>query len=229
MGHAYFSRAMAYRELALHFCKDYNPSTAASEYGVPLVDTYNPGPNAETYPGRSSLQETYQHIVNDLTKAEEYVTTAGVVNSTKITADVVQVLKARVALDMEDYTTAANVAQALISKGTYTLISDPAQYKDMWLNDTGTEAIWQFYMELKTKKDQPHLEACYQESSTSSHVPHTWQARRLLICMTPKTISDTELTSRQILSMHRLYLTSWEPTATNGPETRLCILENPTT
>ena len=27
MGHAYFSRAMAYRELALHFCKDYNPST----------------------------------------------------------------------------------------------------------------------------------------------------------------------------------------------------------
>ena len=146
MGHAYFSRAMAYRELALHFCKDYNPSTAASEYGVPLVDTYNPGPNAETYPGRSSLQETYQHIVNDLTKAEEYVTTAGVVNSTKITADVVQVLKARVALDMEDYTTAANVAQALISKGTYTLISNPAQYKDMWLNDTGTEAIWQFAM-----------------------------------------------------------------------------------
>ena len=152
MGHAYFSRAMAYRELALHFCKDYNPSTAAREYGVPLVDTYNPGPNAETYPGRSSLQETYQHIVNDLTKAEEYVTTAGVVNSTKITADVVQVLKARVALDMEDYTTAANVAQALINKGTYTLISNPAQYKDMWLNDTGTEAIWQFYMELKNEE-----------------------------------------------------------------------------
>ena len=73
---------MAYRELALHICKDYNPSTAASEYGVPLVDTYNPGPNAETYPGRSSLQETFQHIVNDLTNAEEYVTTAGVVIST---------------------------------------------------------------------------------------------------------------------------------------------------
>ena len=157
MGHAYFSRAMAYCELALHFCKDYNPSTAAREYGVPLVDTYNPGPNAETYPGRSSLQETYQHIVNDLTKAEEYVTTAGVVNSTKITADVVQVLKARVALDMEDYTTAANVAQALINKGTYTLISNPAQYKDMWLNDTGTEAIWQFYMELKNEEGPTDL------------------------------------------------------------------------
>ena len=90
--------------------------------------------------------------MNDLTKAEEYVTTAGKVNSTKITADVVQVLKARVALDMEDYTTVANVAQALISKGTYTLISNPAQYKDMWLNDTGTEAIWQFYMELKNEE-----------------------------------------------------------------------------
>lgn len=90
--------------------------------------------------------------MNDLTKAEEYVTTAGKVNSTKITADVVQVLKARVALDMEDYTTAANVAQALINKGTYTLISNPAQYKDMWLNDTGTEAIWQFYMELKNEE-----------------------------------------------------------------------------
>lgn len=56
------------------------------------------------------------------------------------------------AYDMEDYTTAANVAQALINKGTYTLISNPAQYKDMWLNDTGTEAIWQFYMELKNEE-----------------------------------------------------------------------------
>ena len=30
MGHAYFSRAFAYFELARHFCKNYEPATASS-------------------------------------------------------------------------------------------------------------------------------------------------------------------------------------------------------
>lgn len=100
MGHAYFTRAYAYFELALHFCKNYDPSSAANEYGIPLVEEYNSTPSiAGTYPGRSTLEETYKQIDSDLAKAEEYVTTAGEINSAYITADVVKALKARIALE----------------------------------------------------------------------------------------------------------------------------------
>ena len=37
VGQAYFSRAYAYFELALHYCKNYDPASAGSDYGIPLV------------------------------------------------------------------------------------------------------------------------------------------------------------------------------------------------
>lgn len=156
MGHAYFTRAYAYFELALHFCKNYDPSSAANEYGIPLVEEYNSTPSiAGTYPGRSTLEETYKQIDSDLAKAEEYVTTAGEINSAYITADVVKALKARIALEKEDYQTAISTATALVNSGTYPLMTDGDAYADMWLHDNGTEAIWQFAM-VKAKETGPN-------------------------------------------------------------------------
>ena len=156
MGHAYFSRAMAYFELALHFCKNYDQSTASSDYGVPLVYEYNPSSNAGTYPGRSSLAETFQQINEDLAMAEQLVTTPGEQNSAYITADVVKALKARVALEQEDYASAIAAATSLIKSGTYPLMSDAAAYTDMWIHDNGTEAIWQFKMVKGTEESCPN-------------------------------------------------------------------------
>ena len=146
IGEAYFTRAFAYNELAQFFCKDYDVATAATEMGIPLVTVYAPTSNAEKYPARSSLKDTYDFIMKDLVKAEEMVTTAGSVASAYVTADVVKALKARVALQMEDYDTAINAATGVINKGTYELLSDKAAFADMWLNDTGTEALWQIAM-----------------------------------------------------------------------------------
>lgn len=146
MGHAYFSRAFAYFELARHFCKNYEPATASSDYGVPLTLEYNPSSNASTYPGRSSLAETFKQITDDLAKAEGLVTTGGSIQSAYITIDVVKALKARVALEMEDYPTAISMATALIDGGKYPLMSDADAYAQMWRYDVGTEAIWQFAM-----------------------------------------------------------------------------------
>lgn len=104
----------------IHFCTNYDPSSAANEYGIPLVEEYNSTPSiAGTYPGRSTLEETYKQIDSDLAKAEEYVTTAGEINSAYITADVVKALKARIALEKEDYQTAISTATALVNSGTY--------------------------------------------------------------------------------------------------------------
>ena len=90
-----------------------------------------------------------------MAKAEEYVTTAGEINSAYITADVVKALKARIALEKEDYQTAISTATALINSGTYPLMTDGDAYADMWLHDNGTEAIWQFAM-VKAKETGPN-------------------------------------------------------------------------
>lgn len=154
MGHAYFSRAFAYFELARHFCKNYDSSTAANDYGVPLVYEYNPSSNASTYPGRSSLAETFKLIEDDLVRAEKLVTTAGEQNSAYITIDAVKALKARVALEKEDYQGAISEATSLIKSGTYPLMTDAKEYADMWIHDNGTEAIWQFAM-IKAQETGP--------------------------------------------------------------------------
>ena len=146
VGQAYFSRAYAYFELALHYCKNYDPASAGSDYGIPLVTEYAPSSDYSKYPGRSSLKETFDFIVKDLEQASNLVGIQGEAQSAYITLDVVEALKARVYLEMEDYQNAAAAAQGLINSKRYTLISDGDAYKKMWLNDVGTEAIWQFAM-----------------------------------------------------------------------------------
>lgn len=146
VGQAYFSRAYAYFELALHYCKNYDPASAGSDYGIPLVTEYAPSSDYSKYPGRSSLKETFDIIVKDLEQASNLVGIQGEAQSAYITLDVVEALKARVYLEMEDYQNAAAAAQGLINSKRYTLISDGDAYKKMWLNDVGTEAIWQFAM-----------------------------------------------------------------------------------
>ena len=77
------------------------------------------------------MEETYKQIDSDLAKAEEYVTTAGEINSAYITADVVKALKARIALEKEDYQTAISTATALVNSGTYPLMTDGDAYADL--------------------------------------------------------------------------------------------------
>lgn len=151
LGEAYFSRALAYFDLTLKYCLDYEPGSAASDYGVPIVLHYAPSSIASTYPGRSSMEETYKQITADLQKASELITTAGAPRSAYITVDVIKALKARVALQMHDWTTAINNAKDLIDGKKYPLISDPEAYASMWLNDDSDEAIWQIAMTMTEK------------------------------------------------------------------------------
>lgn len=147
-GEAYFIRAYCYYELVQRFCKDYDVATAASEMGMPLVSRYEPTADAGKYPARASLKDTYDFIMKDIQEAEKLVTTKGAVNANYATSDAVKVLKARVALQMEDYATAAQAAEVVIGTGTYTLMSDKDAFAEMWLKDNGTEPVWQIAMTL---------------------------------------------------------------------------------
>lgn len=150
-GEAYFTRAFSYFNLAIHFCKAYNSSSAESDMGLPLQLTYSPTSNAASYPGRSSLKATYEQIVSDLAEAKSLVDRSAALESGKaainyISSDVVTALQARVALQMKDYGTAATAATSLIAANTYPLINSAEAFRSMWVNDMGSEVMWQIYM-----------------------------------------------------------------------------------
>lgn len=149
---AYFTRAFSYYQLAVNFCHPYDATTAANELGVPLQLTYAPTSDNSLYPGRSSLQATYAQIVSDLNEAARlyqnfYAFADGREDRLYyITPDAITALQARVALQMNDYTTAINASTSLINSGTYPLTGDAETYRGIWELDNGEETIWQIYM-----------------------------------------------------------------------------------
>lgn len=142
-GVACFFRAFLYYRLAQYFCKDYDPATAGSVYGVPVVTKYEPTGDSSKYPERGTLKATFDQVVADIAEAEKYVKTAGKPDYGFVSADAVQALKARVALSMEDYSTAYTAAAGLVDAGTYTLQTNAAKYASGWINDDLGEAIFQ--------------------------------------------------------------------------------------
>ncbi len=148
MGEAYLMRAYLYHQLVQRFAKDYEPSTAASDPGVPIVLTFD----ITLKPARSTVDQVYQQILADIAKAETLLSAStGAQRSTKFNKDCVLALKARVYLCMHNWTGAATAANTLIASGTYPLITNAAAYKNMWLNDTGTETIMQLFASLPSE------------------------------------------------------------------------------
>lgn len=154
---ARFVRAYAYFWLADHFCQSYtqtDPSKAAS--GLPLTTSYNPSGDIDSYPGRSTLNDTYSLIEEDLEAAllgiQAYeasgasdVTTLDAPNASYISSYAVQALQARVALVKGDWATAAEKAEAVISSGIYQL-TDIDDYARLWSDDEGSEVIYRPFM-----------------------------------------------------------------------------------
>lgn len=149
---ALFMRAFCYFDLAQRFCAAYSPETAAMEYtGMPLVTKYDPTSDNTQYPGRSTLEATYQLIWDDLEQALEDMAGYEEKNpeempyamSPWITSDVIKALQARVALTMGDYETALKKSESLINSSGYALTNNATDLYSFWRDDWGTgEAFW---------------------------------------------------------------------------------------
>lgn len=139
-GEAYLMRAMAYHTLAVRFAKDYEPESAATDLGLPLVEVSDPNGK----PSRSTLEATYQLIKNDIAQARQYLTTPGEANSEFLTVDVIDAFESRVDLYMHNYTEAESLAQSLISK--YPLVNTAEGLESMWLNDEASEVLFRVRM-----------------------------------------------------------------------------------
>lgn len=158
-GEARFVRAYCYFWLAEHFCRPYDAAAGdQAALGMPIVTEYNPSGMVETYPSRSTLNETYKLIEDDLAAAltalqtiEQTDKTQLVPEASYLSSNAVLSLQARVALAKKDYATALTKAEQVINSGIYTLV-EPEAYADMWSKDTGSEII---FMPFADKNELP--------------------------------------------------------------------------
>ena len=139
-GDAYLARAWYYSQLMLRFAKPYEPASATTDLGVPLVLSYD----LNAQPPRATSKQVYDQIISDINQAKTYLAaTAGTQGSVKFTKDAAAALEARVRLNMQDWAGAMAAAQTLISSGTYPLINTAAELSAYWTTDLAKETICQ--------------------------------------------------------------------------------------
>jgi starch-binding outer membrane protein, SusD/RagB family len=144
-GFAHFYRAHIYHDLVRRFAKDYEPASAATDLGVPLILKYN----VTEKPARSTVAQVYAQIEDDLAKAATFLTTVpGTLRSETPTLDAVRALDARVKLYMHKFTEAAALAQQVIATGRYNLANSAGAMTNEFVNDNGPESIMQMFASL---------------------------------------------------------------------------------
>lgn len=145
IGEAHFMRAYYYHNLVQRWGKTYDPATAATDPGVPLVTTYD----INLMPERASVADVYQQIMDDLTEAATRLADfPGTPMATRVTKDAVTAMQARVYLCMRNWTAAVTAANSLIGSTTYILPDDQDEINAMWLNDNSTEIIFQPFVSI---------------------------------------------------------------------------------
>ena len=151
-GEAYLIRALCYHTLIVRFAKDYEPSTAESDLGMPLVLEMDP----EGKPSRATVAETYKQIKSDITESRKFLKTEGSANAIYLTTDVIDAFEARVDLYMHNNSEAITLAKKIIAK--YPLISSSEELASMWLNDKGSEIVFKIFMSTDEREDNQQMQ-----------------------------------------------------------------------
>ena len=134
LGQAYAIRAYSYYMLAQSFARTYK-----GHESEPCCPIYTEATTAETEgQPRSTVQQVYDLIVSDMDKALEYLEGTSRKHISHISYEVALGLRARIALTMEDWTTAKNMAKAAIAASDCEIIP----VKDfMGVNDADAENV----------------------------------------------------------------------------------------
>jgi hypothetical protein len=129
-GEALFIRGEMYFELVEFFGKPYSAGNANTNLGVQIVTTPTKGSISDAnYVPRSSVAETYDLILGDLTQAESLLPEENGFYATKYAA---AAILSRVYLQMEDFGKARDEANLVIESGYYSLTD---AYADAFNND----------------------------------------------------------------------------------------------
>ena len=129
-GEALFIRGEMYFELVRFFGKPYSTGDVNTNLGVQIVTTPTKGSITEAnYVPRSTVAETYDRVLDDLTEAESLLPEENGFYATKYAA---AAILSRVYLQMEDFAKARDEANMVIESGEYSLTST---YADAFNND----------------------------------------------------------------------------------------------
>jgi starch-binding outer membrane protein, SusD/RagB family len=140
---AFFARALAHFDLLRVYAPRFNPATAATDLGVPVVTTATVGT-----PARATVAKVYEQIFSDMTKARENMATVVWPGSGRFTPTVADAFLSRVHLYRGEWQQAINYANNVIEKtesssATIKLIDSQAGLRDMYRTDSGTEILFQ--------------------------------------------------------------------------------------
>lgn len=154
LGEAHLVRAMMYQRLAVFFTDRYDKDNASQQLGLPIVEVVD----VDYLPERSSLDSTYNYIRRELSLARELMNgsnpanyLSGEVVNYLLPEAAIDIVEARVELTTGNYEKAASLCAGLISSGEYPLATTPEALKDMWLNDSGTEIIFEPYQSTEER------------------------------------------------------------------------------
>ena len=137
LGEAYAIRGLAHFDLVRMFAQHYGFSNGNSHTGVPVVTVFD----KDARPGRNTVAEVYDQVVNDLTTA------IGLLNqdpktSARISKNAAKALLSRVYLYMGNYAQAEQLASEVIESKKYNLLSN-ANYLDAWPGRNSSESIFE--------------------------------------------------------------------------------------
>ncbi|MDB5287635.1 MAG: SusD family protein [Mucilaginibacter sp.] len=117
-GEAKFIRGMVYFELVRLFGKSYNNGNPTTNLGVPIVLTPTTVVDESSKVARSTVEQTYQQAISDLTTAEAKLPVS---NSFYATKNAASAILARVYLQKGDYANALAEANKVIASAKYSL------------------------------------------------------------------------------------------------------------
>lgn len=140
MGEALVIRASCYLDLLTVFAKAYNPATAATDPGLPLVTSTNV---TDAAPSRSSVKATLDRAVNDVLTASAALPVSNI-NRYRVTKYVAYGVLSRLYLYMADYPNAKKYAEmALQSPHSNLNYNSFASDTDLPEYELSPEVLWQ--------------------------------------------------------------------------------------
>src|SRR4051794_3731340 len=133
-GEALFLRGLMYFELVELYTKPYSDGKAATNLGLQLITTPTIGNISDSnYVARSTVQQTYDFVLNDLTQAQSLLPDDNDVYANRLAAAAVL---SRVYLQMLDYEKARDEANLVITDSSYALTKN---FEDEFKNSSNTD------------------------------------------------------------------------------------------
>lgn len=135
LGQAYFIRALAYFDLTRTFG---GVPGVAGTLGVPLVLEPSRQIDENSFPSRATIAASYAQVDADLTQAASLL--SGFSTPGRVSEPAVIALQARLALYLEDFTTAEDLATDVIDDYSFELVEN---FADIFTNENTSEAIFE--------------------------------------------------------------------------------------